>query len=262
MKFSDLMKHRKEEAADIQSNIFKGIEENQRALAEISKEMRKAAENGDIELYNHLDEETRKTKNAIVVLKAQSNIRLDSSEISKTWIKAVEEYNKRYDMQYKKYIEAKAGLYNEFRKLAEIQNEGLKEAFGCPAEVGSKNELKQLDIDESRKVIKLLYGFISQKVLDNIETVFNGSFVDDIDKTATIDEMLEIQSLKRNEKIIRARAEADRRNRIVRDIASGKADISAIDWLDLDEMTALEKAEYIANIKMVENTLCVSLRRL
>ena len=35
------------------------------------------------------------------------------------------------------------------------------------------------------------------------------------------------------------------------DVASGKLDISAIDWLNLDEMTALEKAEYIANLRIV-----------
>lgn len=250
MAFMDFIKKRKAEEAKEEKKYISNMDQAKKELAKVSKEMREAATAGDIEKYNQLEEETRRLRNNIVVLESSKNIRsLTDQEVSQAWKEYCAEYNKRYNAQYEKYLEAKGALYTQFRKLADIQNDGLKEAAALQEDYWERMaSVRKLDFAESKVLFKLLDGLFELREKENIENIISGSPVEDIDTTKTLQEIINEKSKERCKKVRAARAEYERRRKILHDVFYGRASRELIDWVDFSKMTKEEIAKWNANI--------------
>lgn len=246
----DFIKKRKAEEAKYETKYISNMDQAKKELAKVSKEMQEAATAGDIEKYNQLEEETRRLRNNIVVLESSKNIRsLTDQEVSQAWNEYCAEYNKRYNAQYERYLEAKAALYTQFRKLADIQNDGLKEAASLQEGYWKRmTSVRKLDFEESKVLFKLLDGLFELREKENIEYIISGSPVENIDTTKTLEEIRNEKSKERCKKVRAARAEYERRRKILYDVFNRRASRESIDWVDFSKMTKEEIAKWYANI--------------
>ena len=248
MLFTNLIKSRKAEEESEEKKRYSGIDKLQKQLEKVSSEMQKAINAGDIDKYNELEEESRTIRNSLVVLKSQKNIRaVSDSEIMQTWKGSAEEYNKLYEEQYNKYYESKKNLLKEFRNLIDVINAGNKERMSCPEFIhDGRADIKRLDTDESSRAIKFFDDLLELRIKTNIEYVLSGSYVEDIEKGKTLDDISGEKSREKIEKIRAHSKESERRKQILREVVFNNGDIGLIDWIDLKSMTKTERAEWFA----------------
>ena len=246
----NFIKKRKAEEAKEKKKYISNMDQAKKELEKVSKEMREAATAGDIEKYNQLEEETRRLRNNIVVLEASKNIRsLTDQEVAQAWEEYCAEYDKRYKAQYEKYLEAKIDLYTQFRKLIDIQNDGLKEAAALQEDYwGRMAYIRRIDSAKSKDLFKVLDGLFELREKENIEYIISGSPVENIDTTKTLEEIRNEKSKEKCKKVKEAKAEAERRRKILHDVFNKGASRELIDWVDFSKMTKEEIAKWNANI--------------